>query len=286
MSVRVAVVGNCQAIGVADCLRRLCPDIEVVSHSWGSIAGVEQANALAKELQACDLVFSQFTKRADYGDLRTARLRELCPRTLLFPKVIFTGFHPDMIAMEGVYSPLGVSHSGLILTAQLLGVPVGRVADLFNAYVYAVAGYFEEFAKAETYLLQSAAVTDAPLDDALPEWRTRGIFVHVPSHPTVQALSSIAEMLALKAELAPRIGGDLPPDRLADSVVWPLYPEIGARLGVEGGLRFKPTGVGAAAIELDEMIERSYRAYAGCDQETLRTPRAVELAEALRAEGI
>ena len=286
MGFRVAVVGNCQAIGVADCLRQLCLDIEVVGHSWGSIGSVEQANALAKDLLACDLVFSQFTKRPDYGDLRTANLRELCPRMLLFPKVLFTGFHPDLVGVQGVHTPLGVCHSNLIIAARLLDLPTGRVADLFNAYIYAVAGYFDEFDKAETYLLQSAASTDVPLEQALPEWRAHGVFVHVPSHPTIDALYSIAERLARRAGLESQAPGDVPPDRLAHSVVWPLYPEIGARLGLKGGLQFKPAGADAPVVELDEMIERSYRAYLRCDPSALLTPAITALCEALRAEGV
>ena len=286
MSARVAVIGNCQAIGVADCLRQLCPDAEVVAHSWGSIANAEQANALAENLPACDVVFSQFTKRLDYGDLRTSRLRELCPHALLFPKVIFTGFHPDLVGLEGVHSPLGVCHSSLIIAAWLLDLPTRRVADLFNAYIYAVAGYFDEFDKAQTYLLHSAAVTDVSLEEALPDWRARGVFVHVPSHPKIDALYSIAERLARRAGLEPQTADDLPPDRLAHSVVWPLYPEIGARLGIEGSLQFKPAGVGAPAVELDEMIERSYRAYLSCAPSALVTPAMTSLCEALRNEGV
>ncbi len=287
MSTRVAIVGNCQAIGLAHCLRWLCPDIEVADRGWGMVRTSEQGDEAAAGLRGFDIIVTQKISNPLYGDLQTERLRERFDRFVLFPKLVFTGFHPDLVKLWPAASPLGERHSALILAAYHMGLPPQRAAELFNAYIYAVAGYFEEFAKAETYLLRAARFTSTPLDEQLPQWKQRGVFVYIPNHPAVWVLMSIAERLAAQLDLPVSPPEEELPDPLAQSVIWPVYPEIARRLDVEGSLRFKPPGgPHKAAIELDEMIERSYRTYAEYDPAELQAPGVADLAAKLRAEGI
>jgi hypothetical protein len=286
MNARVAVIGNCQALGLAHTLRWLCPDLEVEASNWSFVSGPEAADALASHICGHDIVISQITSQPAYSELRTWRLRTRARRLAIYPKVAFTGFHPDLIRLHDVLSPLRDRHSTLIVAAFLLGLPPARAEDLFNAYVYAVAGFFEEYAKAEAYLIQSLSHSDVALADGLAQWTARGVFVHVPNHPTNWAILDMAQSLARSLGLDVRPPDGLPSDMFAQSAVWPVYPELARRIGVAGSLRFKPPGPGAVPIELDEMIERSYLAYAGADPGVLRTPRVMELAEILRREGV
>ena len=283
MSMRIAVVGNCQAIGLAHTLRWLCPDIAFEDRNWGLFSSIEEADAFAEHITGHDIVISQITKQPAYGALRSVQLQPRVKRMALYPKIAFTGFHPDLIRLKDVFSPLRERHSSLIAAAYLLGLPQARVADLFNAYIYAVAGFFAEYAKAEAYL---AHTTRKLFADCMGQWKAQGVFVHVPNHPTGATLVSMARTLATDLGLETRPDGDAPDDIFEQSVIWPVYPELARRIGVSGGMRFKPLGLHAVPVELDEMIERSYRAYAEADPEVLRAPRVVELAEILRREGV
>jgi hypothetical protein len=283
---RVAVVGNCQAIALGHTLRWLCPDAEVEDHNWGLLRTQDEADALAERLRGHDVVITQYTSQESYGGLATERLEPQVRRLVLYPKVAFTGFHPDLIRLKDVLSPLRDRHSSLIAAAFVLGLPPARTEELFNAYVYAVAGFFDEFAKAEAYLVKQSAYTATPLAGELPAWKARGVFVHIPNHPLNWAMLSMARALAGQVGLAMREDEGLPSDLFAGSAIWPVYPEIARRLGAPGSLSFKPPGPGAVPIELDEMIERSLKAYGEADPEVVRAPRVLELAEILRREGV
>ena len=286
MTLRIAVLGNCQAPGLGQCLRRLSPGAVVTALSWGEIDSAEQAERTARDLLDHDIILSQFTKNPAFGALRTDRLADKARRFVVWPKIVFTGFHPDLIEFGAVRSPLGPRHSGIILAAFLHGLPRNRVADLFNAYVYGRLGFFDEHAKAEHHLLEAARRTDIPLDAELPRWRELGVFVHVPNHPIVAALASLADSICESLGLDRRPAPAPTDDSLAQFSVWPVYPEIARRLGVPGSLSFKPPGADRAPIGLDEMIAASYAAYERTERGLLDIPRATELAAVLATEGL
>ena len=286
MTLRLAVLGNCQAPGLGECLRRARPDIEVTALSWGDIRTPDQAETAATALLGHDIVLSQFTKSAAYGPLQTRSLAPRARRFVLWPKILFTGFHPDLIDFSAVRTPMGPRHSGLILAAFLRGVPRRRVGDLFNAYIYGRLGFFDEYAKAERHLLDAGLQTDAPLDDELPRWRAQGVFVHVPNHPTIGVLASLADSIRGRLGLDGAPVAAPPDDSLAQFSAWPVYPEIARRLDVPGSLAFKPPGRGRTPIDLQQMIDTSYDAYERTESAALQLPRALAFAAALAREGL
>lgn len=279
-SLKIMVFGNCQALGVAQSLRRLLPDADVVGivapFRWSPDMIVE-----AERLATYDVVIGQRYNVPDhpFGQKRMADLGE---RFVAFPRFLFSGFHPDAMKAPDLdrMKPFKTVHSRLIASAYVKGVPRDRVADLFNAYVYGVLGYFDEFEKAERFLLQSSP--DLDLSGVLADWKTQ-VFAHIPNHPTIEVLHSIARLVCEKVGL-PTIPAEPPPDPQALRVVWPVYPEIGRRLGVEGSLSFRPGGH-HPPLDLEQTIARHYQHYAN-GSSILDSPPVVETAAILAREGV
>ena len=272
----IAVHGNCQAIGMAQALRRLRPDAEVVSYVTSPKRPAE-AMKVAEALEAADLVITQPTPGADHP-LRTVAQA----RRVEFPRIAFTGFHPDLF-----HSPdnplMGIYHSRIVAGAFLLGVPRARALDLFNAYVYGVLGYFEEYAVAEQILIRHSSGLD--MGALLPRWRGQP-FVHVPHHPTITVLQDIAAAACSRAGLEVIADAELAPDGQAWRAGWPVYPEIARRLGLDGGdLVFRPGGR-RPGVALDELVDGLYAFYGEGPCEALEQPEAVRTADILRREGL
>jgi tetratricopeptide (TPR) repeat protein len=284
---RVLVVGNCQAFGVGRQLRSLCPGAEVRTVSIAEVRKPEDADALAARLAAMDVVITQRLDPSRYGELGSARLKRRTGQLAYYPNILFRGFHPDIarIGADPAYPvPNRGLHSAIVRSAHVLGVPRDQVPDLFNTYIYGVLGYFDEHAKSEAWQIGDAARSGLNLEPLLVEWRAIGVWVHIPNHPVPTVFRSIAKQTAADLGLETADVVVEPIDELKSLGTWPVYPEIAARLGLQGGLTFE-LGRDAPQMEIDEFIAHSYRIYAGLDP--ARLLRGVDdVVKTLRAEGV
>ncbi len=296
-TIRISVLGNCQALGVAACLRRLLPDADILGVSGASFNDPSAVSRALAEIEDSDLVAAQPVSTRALDAARSDALRtRLGSRLRVLPRIHFTGFHPDVVwvpsnrlppAAKG-YAPLGSYHSGLIMAAFAMGLPQERAVDLFNAYVYGILGYFDEYAKTMRYHLNEGRAQGLDLAAEFEQWRGRGIFVHTPNHPTVDVFWSLAQSFVAETGLAAAPGATPPPDALAHAVRWPVYPEVASRLGVAGSMRFEQ-GWGRYRTELDlpAAVSRFHRAYAAMGAERLLAfPRIASIVGILRAEGV
>ncbi len=79
--------------------------------------------------------------------------------------------------------------------------------------------------------------------------------------------------------------GPAPPDPLTGGFIFPVYPEIGRRLGVEGELVFRNAGRDAT-VGLEQMLSESFAAYGFAPAAIAALPRVAAAAEVLRREGV
>jgi hypothetical protein len=81
--------------------------------------------------------------------------------------------------------------------------------------------------------------------------------------------------------------GKLPDDIFGRSAVWPVYPEIGKRLNIEGSLTFRRPGKAKASrfIEIDQMVDLFYQVYDQLPREAL-VPLVKDTVNRLRAVGV
>jgi tetratricopeptide (TPR) repeat protein len=282
---RLNVFGNCQAHVLARCLRQLNPDFHVASTSWAEMVSPQKIQRAADALGQADAVIMQRNLDPRMERLSPDALAARGIKALRFPTLAFTGFHPDALHVSpraGMRSLIGDWHSTLILAGRQMGLPQRRTAELFNAYIYGVLGYFDEFAHARQFLLAKAwqAGWDSDLD--IDAWRASGCFVHTPNHPRIGIMMDVARQVCRKLGVDFDADAAAPPDPF--KLAWPVYPEIGKRLGVEGSLTF--TTDGDVAFEFEEAIGWYYDVYDQAPPESLRFERVDKTVAVLEAEGV
>jgi hypothetical protein len=265
---KLGVVGNCQALGFAACLEALVPGAEVVVEEVGggrdpARSTPEALERRAEDLAGCDIVFSHLVA-SNLGPLGTEALAARVRRLMRLPLYAFDGFQPDCIYVRetdgrNVEAAVGPYHSALVLACFLEKLPPERAARLFNPYVFAALGYFDAHALAVQALTRRWAEEGFDLAEALAGCPP--VFMLTPNHPRIEALCGLARQALRKADIHPAGSITLPPDGLARSRVWPVYPAIAQRLGVEGSLGFQQQR--GIMVDLPEMIARAYAAYAG-----------------------
>jgi hypothetical protein len=275
---RIVVVGNCQADGVAACLRRLTPGHKVQNYSWAQTDVPDMPGGISAAIRAADILVRQQTplKAPSWA-------QELERRTdaVVIPRIAFSGLQPDWIGLHGadVRSRLGRNYSVLAIAAMRLKVPIGQAADLFNAYIYERLGFFREYASSRDFMLKQRCHIAPDIDG----WSRYGAFLHLPNHPVIEVIWSISQDLCrhLGIEAA---DAEPPPDPLARFARWPVYPEIAKRLGFEGSTAFKPPG-SDDRLDLDQMIAETYLSLAAVGPGFPWPPSIEQAMQTLRAEG-
>lgn len=287
MNARIVAIGNCQVRGLSACLKAMCPGIEVDHFFLRDLKSLEHSEEVAEQLAGYDLVLAHRDVNPASGALRTEMLQQKVKRLSLIPKLGFSGFHPDtMMMMDPALrpAPLGSYHSALVAGAYVAGAPREQVADLFNAYIYARLGYFDEYAKARAFLSTQMTRLGFEADSLFDAWEAIGQFMYTPNHPRIEVIWAFAEAICRRDGLAAGGGRDLPADELSENVHWPVYPEIGRRFGVDGSLVFTPQK--QPALDLDAYIDAVWRLYRRLPVEKLHDRRILQVADVLREEGI
>lgn len=97
-------------------------------------------------------------------------------------------------------------------------------------------------------------------------WSRSGPFMHSVNHPKITVQLDIARMLLSRTGLQIMESGIIPHDNLTNGPVFPLYPEIGARLGVAGSYNFKGGG-SYRAKDLKQFVSESFTVYRSAGDE-------------------
>jgi hypothetical protein len=284
---RIAVLGNCQSYGVAYGVKLLEPTATVDHYSaiGRSFTSVER---LAKTLATYDYVFSHEWPHGHVKGGGSSELRQLLPKMILFPSIVFAAFHPDLIYINDprkpgsfLEGPLRPYHSALGLFAYRKGLSLEAANALFNENIYEALGYFDIWNQAAKELIDNAAASyEFDLATDFTNWSRRGVFMHSILHPRGFVLHDVARLLMRKAGLAPRATNtdyyDI--DDLSRSEIFPVYPPIAKRFGVGGSYLFKSqnqhlsNGVGKFH-SLPEYLAACYRCYAKYKPEEISNPR-------------
>jgi len=285
---RIAVIGNCQAKGVAEAVRILVPGARVRLIPMSTLGKRERSlDAFAAALGDCDYVFSQPFPVGFFPEGGSEGLRERLPRMRLFPSIVFTAFHPDAVYVGDlasvarvrlVPSPLGSYHSAITLFGFLQGLSQERIVGLFREDVFSRLGYLDAWGLAATDLIASSRAIGFDLSGDLLRWSRGGLFMHNINHPRLSVLGDIAGRLLREAGLTPRPVAveAYAPDELLDDAIWPVYPPVATLYGVPGSTVFKRRqrrGAPPATLGLDAFVAESLAIYRGQPRETLTCHR-------------
>lgn len=267
---RIAVISNCQGEGLALCLKTMNPDIRADFYITTDLQNGKQD--LSTLLQTYDLIFAQTIIANDIPI-------EFSQKVFYFPVIAFSAFHPDMTYLRGkkldgsietVESQMVIYHSSIAIFGYLHGLNVEQTLSFYNPYVFSRLGYFDNWNNARKQLLEEAAKVDFPLNSLLSNWEKRGCFMYSFNHPYLHVMSDIANVLMQKVgiPIVSKNCSQFLADPLQIMPVWPIYPEIATRYGLEGDYAFKrhhPHGI----INLRAFVESSYIQYAKYERESL-----------------
>lgn len=285
---RIAVIGNCQARGVAEAVRILVPGARVRLIPMSALGRRTQGlDAFAATLDDCDHVFSQPFPAGFFSEGGSETLRERLPRMRLFPSIVFTAFHPDAVyvgdlasvaRVKLVPSPLGTYHSAITLFGYLRGLSQARIAGLFREDVFSRLGYLDAWDIAAADLIASSRAIGFDLSGDLLRWSRGGLFMHNINHPRLSVLGDIAGRLLREAGLRPRPVAveAYAPDALLDDAIWPVYPPVATLYGVPGSTVFKRRQRRDAppeTLNLEAFVAESLAIYRAQPRETLTCHR-------------
>jgi hypothetical protein len=291
---RVLVVSNCVTQTFAQTLQAIFPAWEVRGAGLGESRTWVESNvkpAFTRYARGCDLYFGW---SLDDHPLKTI-LPEQTPR-IVVPEIRFRGFHPDLASLPGFRGPFGLTAFGdqvslIAVAAKALGYDQEQTARLFDDRTYQRLGYPDFYASERARFIQMLAQAGIDIAAEFTEWEQPGdAFFFVPHHARAHVLVDIVRRalhgkylddagFVRTAALRTRLK-----DNLAWSEVWPVYPQLAARLGVPGSLTWLlPTNPGHRELSLAQIIEMTFAGLDAHEGDWRREP-FVEQAVAILAD--
>ena len=283
---RMTVFSNCQGEGVSSAIQTFIGGRMPTIHAVGQLA-LDNPALLIEPLRELARHHDVILMQPMLAALALPHLPELADRIQRFPNITFSAFHPDICyVLRGrgkthLEGPMGPYYSSIAYNGWRVGMSVRETLDLFRDDVYQTLRFHDYWNSSAKRLCAEGEAAGLPLEGLLERWRLRGCFMHAHNHPTVDVLIDVARAVLL------RMGVDVPAvepadflhDALASGPVWPVYPEIAARLGVPGSTTFKASNGNQSVrtalrlFDLEAMVEESFAAFAGVDRDELRCDR-------------
>ncbi len=195
---RIAVVANCQARPLANMIRLLAPDIEIVETTIVHLAKDAEADAALACYAASDFVFAQAVQdNYPTAFVRTSRLKEQFPQKVAtWPNIYFRGQCPDIryitSARGRVLGPLGEYQHIAIFDAWRDGLGAGATADRLLTGGDWVDRLAEEPARSLEELRARETHLDVSVTDYIAQhWQTERLFFTF-NHPANRLLIQVA----------------------------------------------------------------------------------------------
>jgi|SRR5579863_2642973 len=291
---KYAVLGNCVTRGVTRCVQFFEPKASVAAIPvWEVPRRFGSADELLSHLSKYDVVFLfEFNEIEEpfFWGCSAATIVENCPQCIVFPKIVFAGYHPDQVYAfdqttgASLSSPLPDCHSAIALYGYIKGFASQKIRSMYCTSVFECLGYFRAWEESAIALVAGKTARSFKLSEHLLSWAREGCFMHNIIHPKITVLADIAREMMIKAGCRPsgsRNIGSYVPDDLLDSVVWPVYPEIGLHYNIPGAYIFKlPNAENQDRrliyLDLDDFINLSLEGYARYSEDQIRCDRIQE----------
>lgn len=253
---KIAVVSNCQGEGIAACLNDINPDIRadyiIISDLWSG------SRDLNKILTEYDVILAQ----SMIAEHVTPQHQ---PKVRYFPNITFPAFHPDITYLRGkekngdmgaIHTHMAHYNSSLIVYGYIRGMSVDEIVGLFNEDTFRKLGYLDRWDMSKRMLLEEGEKIGFTLNSYVDKWIKLGCFMYSFNHPTMSVAADIAINLALGLGINIQNKNSFRylNDPLKTMPVWPIYPAIAKRYGLDGDYaftRYSPHGT----MQLRQYVE-------------------------------
>lgn len=271
MRERWVVISNCQTFGLADCLAALGADIDV---------------------EACDIYAFRdrlaedpgFFLRYDFA-LVLPEAREIegfqadaLPASIDMPSFVFGGYHPDCCYVfadgEVLDGLIGPYNSMIALAAFKEGLGAEAASRFFTDWMYKALGYDHHWKPYRDHMIAQYSASGLNIAPLFRRLSRGGCFMHTNDHPKIELFYAIAQLVLESRGKRALAGAPLPADRLTGKQ-WPIYPEIGEYLGVQGAYLFRPSGA-MRPLELRDYLDAALVIFGQWDKSQLRVIPAVQ----------
>nr|WP_293245092.1 GSCFA domain-containing protein [Panacagrimonas sp.] len=281
-----AVIGNCQSAAMMRCVQALT-GCEMPTMSWR--IPEELMYHESRRAEVVDL-FTRHEKvfiQPIYWQALSKFHPELADQVILYPTIAFAGYHPDVVYVlrkENRNHVIGPSHdyqSSIVFMGWKAGLSIERTIGLFNASTYERLGFFDTWHPAFAALIDEGRAAGIELGEFVRSWRRRGPFMRSMNHPQLHVSLDIAKAVlekhgirASSFELDSYVY-----DYLSTGAAWPVYPEVGQKLGIGGHYRFRLESPGYNAdqpvrsLSLEEFVRASYQAFSRYSRDELECDR-------------
>jgi hypothetical protein len=263
----ILVTSNCQTGGIAAAFQALFPNRIVTAMEQPDGAEPAKVELLLRHLSSADIWVRNGNHQKVTGrpEFITALKGK---KTIDIPATNFRAFHPDCIQARSRQSGTPVAplaSSQIVVWGYRNEVSPATIRRLFKADVYEELGYFAFWDPNVDRLRRNLGSSGLDFSSFFLRIKRAGSFMHTPGHPTIEYLTALSQVAAIK------LGKDqtimqtelLLLDALAQGVQWPVYPEIGDALGVSSSSLWKVANSvsGLPYLDLQSFIEFSYESY-------------------------
>ena len=274
MAIRsVVVTGNCNFGGVVEGLAVIAPGLEVRGFAQWDLQTDDARGEAADAIAAADAwVRMPLPENDDIASRVAAR------EVVDLPNVVFSAFHPDAIYATrsdgSIFRGLTDYHSAIGLWAWRQGLSPDAAARLFTPEVMHRLTYDRYWGPCVTELEAAFARSSLAFPAFWMRLKRSGVFMHTINHPTGATLALLAKATAVRLGAADDVW-EVPAERYTrdflSHLVWPVYPWVGERLGVEGCFRWKIEGRTLGSLE--EWLAATWDVYADTPRDDVITDR-------------
>lgn len=300
---RILLLGNCQVWGLSKLLQAMVGNalVKACDLTAGFLAQIESGELdLNKFAAEHDLAFMH--PHSEAMDLIGQKSPALRGKLKLMPPVNFSAFHPDLVYIrdarqQTIQGPLGEYQSSIAFYGWKHGLTIEKTVALFEEDVFEHLGFFEYEQASRQFLVQLGEMTGIELEPLVESWSSRGCWMHSINHPKVFVLADVARALLAREGIVPLPGAEqYVQDGLASGPAWPVYPEIGKRLGLTGSYLFKKVEADCSVdmpvqmLDLRQFVQASFQVFSQSAPEQLVCERLatqpyLELEEFLATRG-
>lgn len=262
---KYTVLGNCQVGGIVDSLELLSNGSSVEGVVVSSDPKVLQSE-LSQYFQDIKNVVMIHDSVKAIISANTALAKFDLPENIYIPSVSFAAFHPDIqyAFVNGAVVKNGLDsdwNSRIMLWAYKNRLSQMETENLFREEVFQALGYFDEWDRSSETLRKSFDDCGFDYGRWIRSVQRTGVFMYGINHPMQICLSQLAIQIAEKVFPNSHVVIEdlhtFTTDYLSH-IVWPVYPEIGDHLGVEGSYHWR---VARKHASLTEFIELCFSAW-------------------------